>query len=374
MKRSLKAQRLIGIGMQPRDLSAHDEYVAGRGHEEVAAARGIDPSTLITLSSNENPLGPSPAAVSAIRDYADKIHRYPKAVHTALTEHIADHWGVHADQVWLASGGDGALDYLSRAMLRPGARILVPSPGFAYYRMSAQFHHAHADTYRAGADPTWQLEAEAVLDAYEDHRIVYLTSPHNPTGQSVSIDTIRTIAERTDQETLLVVDEAYGEFSETPSAQTLFDEREDVAVLRSFSKAYGLAGVRLGYAIVPDSWASAYRRINTPFAVNALACRAGLAALDDQEHLTSSVDLATWGRSYFHKNLTAKTWPSEGNFILAAVGDATAVTDALEARGILVRDCSSFGLPHCIRITVGRRSEVRKATDLCNEILSEATE
>lgn len=356
--------------MQPRDLSSHVEYVAGRGREEVAAAYGFDPSEMVTLSSNENPLGPPDAAVAAIRRHADRVHRYPKAAHTALTERLADRWSVTSEQVWLASGGDGALDYLSRAMLTPGDAVLVPDPGFAYYGMSARFHHGDVRQYSLERTADFVQTADTVLEAYDGERIVYITSPHNPTGRVMPRAELRQIAADTDPDTLIVVDEAYGEFADEPSAATLLDERDDVAVLRSFSKAYGLAGLRLGYALVPAEWATAYRRVNTPFAVNELACRSGIAVLEDDDHVARSVELARWGREFLQTELAAETWPSQGNFVLADVGDAEAVTEALLERGIIVRDCSSFGLPRCIRITVGRRPAVRTAVEECNDVLA----
>ncbi|MFB6095626.1 MAG: aminotransferase class I/II-fold pyridoxal phosphate-dependent enzyme, partial [Halodesulfurarchaeum sp.] len=191
--------------MEPRDLSDHEEYVAGRGIEEVARELGKDPDELITLSSNENPLGPSPAAVAAIREFADEVHQYPKAVHTDLTDAIAGKWGVDSSQVWLAPGGDGALDYLARAMLVPGDSVLVPEPGFAYYGMSARFHHARVNTYRLAPEDDFELSAPVVLEAADQHRIVYLTSPHNPTGGRFSVSEVEQIARETSRDTLVIV-------------------------------------------------------------------------------------------------------------------------------------------------------------------------
>ena len=355
--------------MQPRDLSTHAEYRAGRGVEEVARERGLDPEDLIKLSSNENPFGPSPKAAAAIRDGADRAHVYPKAAHTDLVAAIADHWNLTDEQVWLANGGDGALDYLARAMLTPGDAVLVPTPGFAYYAMSARFHHGSVREYRIDRADDFALTAEPVLEAYADERIVYLTSPNNPTGGRFSIEDITRIADGTDEETLVVVDEAYGEFAEGPSAVRLLDERDDVAVLRTFSKAYGLAGLRLGYALVPDAWAGAYARVNTPFAAGELACRAGLAALEDRDHVERTVEAARWARDYYRSELAAHTWESHANFVLADVGDATAVTDRLQDDGVIVRDCTSFGLPACIRISCGTREETRRAVEAINRVL-----
>ncbi|WP_232702172.1 histidinol-phosphate transaminase [Halobacterium wangiae] len=356
--------------MQLRDLSDHVEYRAGRGIEEVARELGREPSEFVKLSSNENPHGPSPKAASAIREAAAEVHRYPKAVHADLTAAVADRWDLSDEQVWLANGGDGALDYLARATLDPGDTVLVPSPGFTYYGMSARFHHGDVAEYDVTENDGFALTADSVLDAYDGERVVYLTSPHNPSGGRFSLDDVERVADETGPDALVVVDEAYGEFADAPSAVSLLDERDDVAVLRTFSKAYGLAGVRLGYAVVPPAWADAYARVQTPFAASAVACTAGLAAMKDDDHVEKSVGSVEWSREYIHDELDAETYESHGNFVLADVGDATEVTDEAKCEGVLVRDCSSFGLPEHVRITCGTREETERAVAVLNEVLA----
>jgi len=357
--------------MEPRDLSSHIAYSAGRGIEEVARDLGMDPEDLVKLSSNENPFGPSPAAVEAVREAATDLHVYPKAVHTDLTDALAEEFELTPEQVWLSPGADGALDLLARAFIEPGDRVLVPEPGFAYYPMSARYTHAEVDSYRLSKADDFAQSPETVLESYDGHRVVYLTTPHNPTGSEVSLADIEAVADGTDEETLVVVDEAYGEFSETPSARRLLDDREDVAVLRTFSKAYGLAGLRVGYALVPDEWADAYQLVNTPFAVNSVACRAGMAALEDDEHVERTVETTRWAREYMHEHLEAHTWESGGNFVLAEVGDAAAAAEASQRRGVIIRDCTSFGLPDCVRVSCGTREETREAVAVLNEVLAE---
>ena len=355
--------------MEPRDLSAHSVYRAGRGIEEVARELGLDPSDLVKLSSNENVLGPSPAATDVIREYADKVHVYPKTSHTDLIERLADDWAVAPEQVWLANGGDGVIDCLCRAILRPDERVLVPRPGFAYYPMSARYHHGDATEYRLDKADDFQQTAATVLDAYDGERIVVVTSPHNPTGSEMPLAEVETLADETDEETLVLVDEAYGEFSDSDSAVSLVHDRDDVAVLRTFSKVYGLAGMRLGYALVPDEWADAYARVHTPFDTGELTCRAALAALDDEAHLEKTRTMVADAREYLYDTLDARTWESAGNFVLAEVGDGAAVTDAAQREGIIVRDCSSFGLPECIRITCGTQSQMERAVGVLNEVI-----
>ena len=357
--------------MQPRDLSAHTVYRAGRGIEEVARDLGLDPDDLVKLSSNENPFGPCPKAVEAIRDGADEIHHYPKTSHTDLTAAVADRWDVADEQVWLAPSGDSALDYLARAFIDPGQRVLVPKPGFAYYPMSARYHHGEVATYPVEKADGFAQTADAILDAYDGERIVYVTTPHNPAGTELPREELVALLEGVDEETLVVADEAYGEYTDTPSAAGLLDEYENVAVTRTFSKAYGLAGLRIGYALVPEAWADAYARVNTPFAANAVALDAALAALDDDEHVERSVESAKWAREYIAGELDAPTFESAGNFVLAEVGDGSAVAERAQERGVIVRDTGSFGLPGCVRISCGTEAETREAVATLNEVLAD---
>jgi histidinol-phosphate aminotransferase len=235
--------------------------------------------------------------------------------------------------------------------------------------MSARYHHGSVTEYPLRKADDFELSPESLLEHYDGERIVYLTSPHNPTGSEIGLSEIEAIADGTGAETLLVVDEAYAEFSERPSAVSLLEERDDVAVLRSFSKAYGLAGVRLGYAVVPEAWADAYARVNTPFAASEIACRAGLAALDDTEHLEKTVETARWARSYIRETIACPTWESAGNFVLCEVGNGTELAEAAQREGIIVRDTTSFGLPECIRITCGTREETKRAVEVLNGLL-----
>ena len=359
--------------MHTRDLSAHSPYVPGRGIEEVARDLGVDPDELITLSSNENPHGSSPQAIEAVKRRADEgLHTYPKAAHTDLTAAIAEHWGLPTEQIWLTPGADGAIDLLSRTMLAPGQSALVPSPGFSYYGMSTQYHHGTVRAYDLSKADGFAQTADHVTDVYDGDRIVYLTSPHNPAGTVWTRAEITELLDRIDDDTLVVVDEAYGEYATEPSSVELVERFDNLAVLRTFSKAHGLAGLRIGYGVVPEAFADAYARVNTPFAANELACRAALAALEDDAHVERSVESARWARAYMARELDAPTFESDGNFVLAEVGDAPLVAEASQRAGVIIRDCTSFGLPGCVRISCGTRAETETAVETINGILAEA--
>ena len=357
--------------MQPRDLSTHVEYVPGRGVEEVARDLGLDPDELVKLSSNENPHGASPAAVDAVRGAATDISVYPKAAHTDLTADLAEKWGLSTEQVWVSPGADGAIDYLSRAMLDPDDPVLVPDPGFSYYGMSARYHHGDVRSYDLSKADDFEMTAETVLDAYEGERIVFVTSPHNPTGATMAREEIEALLAGVDDDSLVVVDEAYGEFADEPSAAGLLSEYDNLAVLRTFSKAYGLAGLRIGYALVPSAWGDAYGKVSTPFAASEAALRAAMAALDDDAHVEKSVESAEWAREHIHEHLDAPTFDSEANFVLCDVGEGSAVADAAQQQGVIIRDCSSFGLPGCVRISCGTENETRRAVETLNDVLAD---
>ncbi len=357
--------------MQPRDLSMHEPYVPGRGTKEVARELDVDPDSLIKLSSNENPHGPSPAAVDAITDTAETVNTYPKSSHTDLTARVADHWGLSPEQIWVSPGADGAIDYLSRAFLTPDDTMLISEPGFSYYPMSARYHHGNINTYPISKAQDFQQRASDILAQYNDERLLYVTTPHNPSGSELPISEITTLAEGVNDHTLVVIDEAYGEYSDNPSAIELIEEHDNIAVLRTFSKAYGLAGLRIGYAAVPESWADAYARINTPFAANKTGCQAALAAIDDQSHVEHSIETARWSREYYRKELDVRTWPSGGNFVLCEVGDGAAVAEAAKQEGVIIRDTTSFGLPECVRVSSGTREQTKAAVDVLSEVIAD---
>lgn len=333
------------------------------------SAEGAADDGRLRLGTNENPLGPSPLAVEAVRADAARMHRYPAGPHAALDTALADHWGVDTDQIWLGAGAVSVIDTLTRAMVDPGEAILRPDPGFSYFGRSNRSHYGTERTYPIRRADDFRLDPDAVAGAYDGEPIVYLNTPHNPTGASATRGAIEAVIDQVDADTLVVIDEAYEAFTDAPSAVDLVDATEQVAILRTFSKDYGLAGARIGYAIVPSSIAPAYGRVSTPFGVDRLACTAALAALDDDEHLERTVSLARAGRAFLHESIEAPTWPSAANFVLIEVGDAGAVTEALADAGLAVRDCTGFGLDDCIRLTVGTADQNRRAAAIINRVI-----
>ena len=352
--------------MKTRDLSEHKEYTPGKSTGEVAMEIGKDRSEIINLSSNENPLGPSPEVVKALIEKSQDVNRYPKEGYKTLINKIAQKWGIGNGQVWIANGGDGAIDYISRAMIEPGDCVLVPNPGFAYYGMSSMFHHGGVEEYDIGKKEEFELSAKNVLRGYDGQKIVYITSPNNPTGGIFSIKEIEKIVDGVRDDSLVVVDEAYGEYSGEKSSIELCKKYQNVAVIRTFSKAYGLAGCRIGYAIVPENGSEEYARVNTPFAVGELSCYAAISALGDEKHLEESVETAKWSRQYMEKNLNRNVIKSYANFVLVEVGNATKSFEQLKSKGIIVRDCTSFGMAEYIRVTCGDREQTKRVVGEIN--------
>lgn len=356
-----------------RDLSALDEYVPGRGVEEVAREHGMEPDELAKLASNENPLGPSPAAEEAIREAAAGVNVYPTALHNDVRDGVAEHVGAPPENVVLGPGADGVFDTVGRAVLEDGDGVLTPSPGFSYYGMSARNLGGYERSYPLRTDEGFEYDADRIVEAYDGEKMVYVTTPNNPTGTTTTLKIIEEVADSV--EGIVFVDEAYHEFSDGESAVRLVLERDDVAVARTFSKAYGLAGLRVGYGVVPDEIASAYRKVVTPFCVGSVSLMAARAALGDDEHLRDSVELARWGREYMTENLDAPTHETEANFVLVDVSplDASEFAEALERRGVIVRDTTSFGLPSCIRVSVGTREETERAVEEINDTYEKGT-
>ncbi len=350
-----------------RDLGHLEEYVPGRGVDEVAREHGLDPDEMVKLASNENPLGPPPAAKEAILGNVDDASVYPTALHEDVKEKIADYVEAPVENTVLGAGADGVFDTVCRACIEDGDEILCPEPGFSYYRMAAENVGGVANSYPIPKEDGFRYSADVVVDSYRGEKIVYLTTPNNPTGSVLSLDEIEHVADNVDG--LVFVDEAYWEFSSHDTAVDLVD-RGDVAVARTFSKAWGLAGMRFGYAVVPDDLAEAYRKVVTPFSVGTLTLHAAKAALYDREHLEDTLGLVEWGREYLTEELDLDVYPSEANFVLVDVSPRNAgdVAGELERRGVIVRDTTSFGLPECIRVNVGPREDTRHAVEVINDV------
>jgi histidinol-phosphate aminotransferase len=342
-------------------IEALPPYVPGRSIEEVAAEHGVAPERVVKLGSNENPLGPSPRALSALAAAGPRLHLYPDASARDLRAGLERWWGqrvrLGAARLVAGSGMDGVLDTLARVLLGPGDTAIVCPPTFSWYELSARLQGAEVIRVPRRARDL-RVDVDAVLRAVRPStRLVYLCTPNNPSGDTLTAAEVEALADGTD--CVLFLDEAYADFA----GGTFMAEpgrRRHVVVGRTFSKAWGLAGLRIGYAALPEWLVPAYLKAATPFAVSRAATAAALAALDDDEHLARSIAMVRAGRERYALELPRlglTPYPSEANFVAVrtAPRPATEVCAALAADGVIVRDCTSFtgAGDDLVRITVG---------------------
>jgi len=349
-----------------RDLAP---YVPGKPTEELERELGISHS--IKLASNENPLGPSPKAVEAIRAAAGEIHRYPDGASFALRSKLAARLGVAENQLVFGTGGDEILELIAKTLIGPGDEVVYAWPSFAMYPIVIKGMGATGVPVPLTEDLVHDLDAMAAA-VTDRTRVVMVCNPNNPTGTSVGAAEFDRFVAALPDDVVLAVDEAYFEFvrrDDYPDVIALMGRRPGTLVLRTFSKIYGLAGIRIGYGICDAELASYLERARHPFNVNRLAEVAALAALDDDEHARRTIELNTAGLEYLAAELGRmgiKTWPSEANYILAETG--AEVFEALLARGVIVRPMAGFGLTEHVRISVGLPEENERLIKTLAEI------
>jgi histidinol-phosphate aminotransferase len=338
-------------------------YQPGRPIEEVERELGL--TGTIKVASNENALGPSPKVVEAIARAAASVHRYPDGGAVALLERLSSHLGVPASRLVAGNGSNEVLELLARIFVDPGDEVLCSEYSFVVYRLAAV-----AAGGRAVLAPARGLahDLEAIADAIgERTRIIFLANPNNPTGTWFDGEAWRRFLDRVPEDVCVVLDEAYAEFVEErgyESGLADLDAHPGLVVVRTFSKAYALAGLRLGYAVVPPAIADAFSRIREPFNTNLVAQAAAIAALEDVEHLERSRALVRASRERWRAaiaDLELQAGPMAANFVLVDVGDGAAVTAKMLAAGVIVRPVAPYGLPTMIRITFGTESEDRRA-------------
>ncbi|WNY23660.1 Histidinol-phosphate aminotransferase [Methanimicrococcus hongohii] len=335
------------------------EYVPGKTTSQIAAAYGLDPNTIIKLNSNENPLGPSKKVIEAIQKEAENASLYPTADASNLRRALTEYTGFPIENIVASGPGmDSLIDALNKLFVGSGDEVIVPVPTFTYYGISAA--GLGGVPVHVNLNPDYSLNVDAVLKAVTNKtKIIWLCSPNNPTGNVIAAKDVRKLAEKTNA--IIFIDEAYVEFSEAGSLSALVNEFENIVIGRTFSKAFGLAGMRLGYVIAPVWIASALLRVLPPFAVSILAEAAAVAALGDQESLNAAIEMVQSERKKLIASINEKTpykaYSSEGNFIIADVSPKTSqeAVDAFLRKGIIIRSCDSFQNigKNTVRITIG---------------------
>ena len=352
-------------------------YSPGKPIEEVERELGISDS--VKLASNENPLGPSPKALVAIREALPGIHRYPDGSGYRLSRALATHWGVSPDQVILGNGSNELLELAGRGFLAPGDEAVYAEQAFVVYDMVAQVTGAAKVTVPL-KDFTHDLDALGRAISPRT-KMVFVANPNNPTGTAVRPRALLAFLEAVPPEVVVVLDEAYYEYlprEVQPDALTFVRKGRLVLVLRTFSKIYGLAGLRIGYGIGPAPLIALLNRVREPFNTNALAQVAATAALADHEHVARTRRLTEEGRAFLADQFRALglgVVPSVANFLLVDVGrPGPVVTSALLRRGVIVRPMAGYGFPTHLRITVGTAAENARCVAALASALKEGGE
>lgn len=348
-------------------------YVPGKPVEDVQRELGI--TDLVKLNQNENPLGPSPKAVAAATAAMAQVHTYPEGSSRAFREKLSALWNLPADWFIVGNGSDEVFRLLAETYLEPGDKVVVPSPSFAGYPLVAELMGAEVVRVPL-VDNTMDLPAMARTAAETGAKIIFLCRPNNPTGAVFAEAALREFLPQVSPDVIVVVDEAYREFDETEfDSRQLVVDYPNVVVTRTFSKIYGMAGFRLGYGVMRPEVIAPFYTVRDPFSVNNLAVAAGIAALDDTEHLDRTRALNREGKAFLYglfERLGLGYVPTEANFILFHVDrPAAEVYDAMLRRGVLLRPCGSFGLPNSLRVTVGTPEENQRFAEALEQVLNQ---
>jgi histidinol-phosphate aminotransferase len=345
----------------PDYVRAIAPYVGGKPIDEVARELDLDPATIIKLASNENPRGASPKVQAAIAAALGDLTRYPDGNGYALKAALASRLRVAPEQIVLGNGSNDVLELVTQAFLRPGDDALYSQYAFIVYPLATQARGAHGIEVAA---KDYGHDLDAMLAAITGStRVVFIANPNNPTGTWLAGDVVERFISAVPRDVIVVLDEAYDEFldpSERAPSTAWISRYPNLVVSHTFSKAHGLAALRVGYGVMDAAIADLLNRVRQPFNVNSLAQTAALAALEDTQYVEDSRVLNREGRRQLEAGLQAlrlRYLPSRGNFVLFEAGDAMAVYQALLRQGVIVRPVANYGLPAWLRVTVGTAQE-----------------
>lgn len=361
----------------PPHIQTLSPYVPGKPIEETEREYGI--SGAIKLASNENPLGPSPKAVQAIAESLGKLHLYPDASYFYLKRKLADFLGVTPDEILLGAGSNEVIELLIRTFMGDEDEAILCRGSFIMYKVSM---HALNRRYVEVPMKGWNYDLEAMAERVGPRtRMIVAANPDNPSGTWFGRKPFEQFIDRVTRanpETLIVLDEAYFEYATDPDYPNSLHYHRDypnLVTLRTFSKVYGLAGVRLGYGVMHPTLVSYLNRTRMPFNVSSLAQAAGLAAIDDQEFVEKSRQANATEREFLMAELPKlglEVVPSQTNFIMMELKrPASPVNEQLLRRGVIVRPVGNYGLPTCLRVTVGTRPENEKLLAALKEALQQ---
>jgi len=363
------------VGLFRPSVEALTPYQPGKPVEDVQRELGLD--RVVKLASNEGPFGPLPAARDALADAVDELNRYPDGGAFRLHAALAERHGVGMDEVAVGAGADGCIDMLSQATLDAGDAIVCGWPSFASYVIYARKQDADTHTVPL-ADHRYDLEA--LLAAITPRtKLVYICQPNNPTGTMNTTDELDAFFAAVPDDVLTVVDQAYFEYIDRPdyadAVERYLKAGRRVVVLRTFSKIYGLAGLRVGYAVGPSDVCAAMAKVRRPFDVTTPAQVAALASLDDAAELARRRAVNAEGLVRLESALRDHGFdpvPSVGNFLYVETGDGQALFEQLLREGIIVRPLAGFGAPGAVRISVGTPEELDLFAAALGRVLARA--
>ena len=334
-------------------------YEPGKPIEYVARELGLDPATIIKLASNENPWGPSPLAVAAAKRAMEEGELYPDGGCFELRQKLAAKWGLGAEQFVIGNGSNEIIELLGHVFIGAGDEVVMGAPAFVVYKLVTLLFGAKAVEVPL---VNWRHDLNKIAAAITPKtKLVYVCTPNNPTGTANTEAELFAFVRGLPEHVIAVIDEAYAEFVErAPDLRPLIAEGRKVACLRTFSKIYGLASLRVGYGYASVELAGLLNRVRQPFNVNAIAQAAAVAALDDREFADKTARENRAGLVQLERGcreLKLEFVPSVANFMLVNVGDGLRVFDTLQRRGVIVRPVKSYGLPEWVRVTVGTREQ-----------------
>lgn len=349
-------------------------YQPGRPIEEVARELGLPAAAIIKLASNENPLGPSPAALRAMEHVLKHLHLYPDGNAFYLKAKLAQKLGVEAKNLILGNGSNEIIEFVGHALMEPGSDVIVSQYCFAIYPIIARLFGANVVSVPAR---NFGHDLPAMAEAISPRtKVIFVANPNNPTGTLAPRDDVLQLVNQVPSHVLLVMDEAYIEFLDNPVdllPRVRSGEKANLLLMRTFSKVYGLAGLRLGYGIGHPELIAALEKVRQPFNINSLIQAGALAALDDDEHLAKTRANNAAGLKFFEdafREMGLAFVPSAANFVLVRVGNGLEVFQELQKLGLITRPMAGYGLPEWIRITIGTPAENTRCLQALTTILS----
>ena len=347
-------------------------YEPGKPIDETARELGLEPSQIIKVASNENPLGPSPLAKEAMRAAIEEAHIYPDGGGYRLRTAIAESLGMQLSNVILGNGSNEIIELLCHTFLNRDSELIAAKHAFVVYKLMATLFGAK---YVEIPDPEFTHDLDAMADAITPQtRLVFIANPNNPTGTMVGQQVIDRFMDRLPEHVVAVFDEAYYEFPDTPP-DTLRYVREgrNVCVLRTFSKIHGLAALRVGYGLASENVANLLQKARQPFNVNSIAQAGALAALADHEHIQKTLEVNRTGMTFYENELTARGLefvPSFANFVLIKTGKGDQVFKEMLKQGVIIRAMSSYKLPDWVRISIGTEAQNSRCMEILDSVLA----